>query len=255
MDWIRLPIAVVSLLCSVVLAAQQATGLPAAQGVHEPAGSGARLVPARFKNGLEAAAAEIEFPDYRKDIALYINCAASLDEFGQVERHYCLDYSGSVDDRFRDRVDRFIRTTAISPAVVDGQPVPVELYFRVYFGRRGDLYAVGVLPNWGDDAEKYGVEYEAPQRYDLEPMSHACAIDGGMARITVDADGHAKGEASLIMSYGIPERYSECEHWFSRSVANGSYIPAMQDGKPVPATYVEVTGDPNWLRLKRPQGM
>jgi hypothetical protein len=254
----RLPLIVfpVVLAFSFVTTVAQEPGTESSQqGIGTAPRPAAQFVPARFANGLEAAASEIPFPDYRKDIALYINCAANLDGNGRVEGHFCLDYSGSVDDQFRQLVDQFVRKASISPALVAGERVPVEFYFRVYFGRRGDNYAVGVFPNWGDDAEKYGPEYEAPQRYDREPMSSACAIEGGLARINVDADGQASGEASLIMSYGIPGRYSECEKWFSQSVANGSYVPAMHGGKPVTATYVEMTGNSNWLRLKRPEGM
>jgi hypothetical protein len=234
--------------------AQQASKAPAEQGVGN-GGSQTGPVPARFVDGLEAAAATIPFPDYRKDIALFINCAAQLDETGAVISHFCLDYSGSADDRFRQLVDRFVGGASFSPAKVNGEPLPVVFYFRVYFGRRGEEYAVGVFPNWGDDAERYGLNYEAPQRYDLQPMSDACSIEGGLARILVGADGRASGEAGLVMSYGVPERYSECESWFADSVAAGRYIPAMLDGEPVPATYVEMTGDTEWLRLKRPKGM
>lgn len=249
MRLIPLAIPVVLAISSALLAEQE----PDARSPH-PTFEKA-TVPARFARGLEAAAAGIPFPDYRKDLALYINCAARLDESGRLESHFCLDYSGSADDQFRGLVDRFIREASISPALVEGVPVPVEMYFRVYFGRRGDMYAVGIFPNWGDDVDDYGPEYEAPQRYDREPMSSACAIDGGMARIKVGADGRAIGDASLIMSYGIPGRYSDCEIWFSQSVASGSYIPGMHEGRPVATTYVEMTGDPDWLRLKRPDGL
>lgn len=217
-------------------------------------GSVSRLEPARFANGLEAAAAEIPFPDFRKDIALFINCAANLDDSGRVTSHFCLDYRGGIDDRFRELVDGFIGSTSITPAIVDGKRVAVELYFRVFFARRGDNFAVGVYPNWGDDADRYGPEYESPQRYGREPVSRVCTADGGMTRVNVGADGQASGDVSLIMSYGIPQHYSDCENWFLDAVANGRYIPAMRDGKTVDATYVELNGNTDWLILKRPDG-
>ena len=54
--------------------------------------AGQRYVPAAFANGLDAAAAEIPFPKYKKDFSLNINCAARVSEAGQVESYFCLDY-------------------------------------------------------------------------------------------------------------------------------------------------------------------
>jgi hypothetical protein len=217
--------------------------------------AGPRFVPARFTNGLDAAAGEISFPDYKKDLSLFINCAAQVSAEGKVEQYFCLDYQGGTDTKFRRVTKRFIETTSISPAVVDGEPVPVEFYFRVFFGRQGKLYAVGVFPNWGDDAGKYGAEYEAPQRYNQEPPGPVCGAVGGISKVRVNEDGEADGDVDLVMSYGIPEHYSTCENWFIQTVSEGSYIPALHDGKTVAATYVELGGDPEWFTLKPPDAM
>lgn len=214
-----------------------------------------RFVPARFANGLEAAAAEIKFPNFKKDLSLYISCAAKLNTAGEVKDYFCLDYYGGQDAKFRKAAKKFIESTAITPAVVDGKPVPVEFYFRVFFGQQGDQYAVGVFPNWGDDADKYDMEYEAPQRYNQEPLHPACLSDGGMSKVLVGADGKASGDVDLIMSYGVPKHYSVCENWFSQTVLHGQYIPAQHEGKSVPATYVEFGGDISWFTLKTPEGL
>jgi len=214
-----------------------------------------RYVPAGFAKGLEAAAAEIEFPKYKKDLSLNINCAANVSATGDVESYFCLDYIGGTDTKFRKAAEKFIASTSISPAVVDGQAVPVRFYFRVFFGRRGELYAVGVYPNWSDDAEKFGHEYQAPQRYNTDPSGPNCRAVGGMTKISVDVDGKATGEHSLVMSYGVPGKYGTCENWFVQMLKHGSYIPAHHEGKPVVATYVEMGGDPEWFTLKEPEGL
>lgn len=214
-----------------------------------------RYVPAGFAKGLEAAAAEIEFPRYKKDLSLNINCAANVSTTGDVESYFCLDYLGGTDTKFRKAAEKFIESTSISPAAVDGQPVPVRFYFRVFFGRRGELYAIGVYPNWSDDAEKYGHEYQAPQRYNMDPLGPNCRSVGGITKVMVDADGNVAGEPSLVMSYGVPEKYGTCEKWFMQMLIRGSYIPAHHEGKPVAATYVEMGGDPEWFTLKEPAGL
>ena len=96
----------------------------ASQAVAEEGGSTAEQssVPARFAGGLDAASAKIRFPDYERDVTVYINCAASLNALGEVERYFCLDYYGVADTRFRERAEEFIETVEISPALVNGEP-------------------------------------------------------------------------------------------------------------------------------------
>jgi len=214
-----------------------------------------RYVPARFANGTNAAADEIQFPKYKKDLSLNINCGARVSATGEVESYFCLEYSGGTDNKFRKAAEKFIQSTSISPAEVDGVLVPVNFYFRVFFGRQGELYAVGVFPNWADDVDKYGQEYQAPQRYNVDTLGPNCRSVGGLSKVLVGADGIATGDVSLVMSYGVPEHYGTCENWFVQTLADGRYIPAHHEGKPVAATVVEMGGDPEWFTLKAPAGL
>lgn len=220
-------------------------------GASQPGGA----VPARFAGGLDAASEQIRFPDYQRDVNVYINCAARLSAAAEVERYFCLDYYGVADTKFREAAEDFIRRVELTPALVNGEPKPVEIYFRVYFGRRGDLYAAGVFPNWGDDAETYGLEYEAPQRYNEDPPPPKCGSVGGISRVKVSEDGQAVGDVDLAMSYGEVKHYGTCENWMTQVVREGRYIPAHHEGKPVAATYVELGGDPAWITLAKPEGL
>lgn len=213
------------------------------------------VVPARFAGGLDAASEKIRFPDYKRDVTIYINCGARVGANGEVQRYFCLDYYGVADTRFRDAAEAFIERAELTPAMVNGEPKSVEIYFRVFFGRRGDMYAAGVFPNWGDDAEKYGPEYEAPQRYNEDPSAPKCGSVGGLSRVQVGEDGRPDGDVSLIMSYGEIEHYGTCENWMMQVVREGRYIPAHHEGKPVVATYVELGGSPEWFTLKEPEGL
>jgi len=224
----------------------------AVESENDPAGG---YVPARFANGIDAAAAEIQFPKYKKDLSLNINCGAEVSATGEVESYYCLDYYGGTDNKFRRIAEKFIRTTSITPASVNGAPVPVNFHFRVYFGRKGDQYAVGVFPNWADDVDRYGQEYEAPQRYNEDASGPNCSSVGGISKVVVGVDGAATDDVDLMMSYGILEHYGTCENLFTQRVSDGRYIPALHEGKPVSATYVEVGGDPEWFTLKAPEGL
>ena len=110
-------------------------------------------------------------------------------------------------------------------------------------------------PNGGDDADRFGVEYEGPQRYSEDTPPPNCGSVGGIARVAVGADGRATGEVDLVMSNGTPEHLGTCETWMVRVVREGRYIPAHFEGKPVAATYVELRGRPQWLTRKEPEGL
>lgn len=213
------------------------------------------LVPARFAGGLDAASAKIRFPNYKRDVSVFINCAATVSNAGEVERYFCLDYYGIRDTKFRQAAEAFIESAELTPAFVDGEPRSVEIYFRVFFARKGNLYAAAVFPNWGDDIENYGQEYEAPQRYDEDPTPPKCGSVAGLSRVRVGEDGRATGDVDLAMSYGVPEHYGTCENWMTQIVREGRYIPAHHEGKPVAATYVELGGNPEWFTLKEPEGL
>lgn len=213
------------------------------------------FVPARFVGGLDAASEKIRFPDHKRDVSIYVNCAATVSATGEVERFYCLDYYGVADTKFRQAAEEFIAGAELSPALVNGEPRAVEMYFRIFFGRQGELYAAGVFPNWGDDVARYGLEYEAPQRYNEDPPPPKCGSVAGMSRVEVGTEGRAAGDVDLMMSYGRPEHYGTCENWMTGLVRDGSYIPAHHEGKPVAATYVELGGNPEWFTLKAPDGL
>jgi hypothetical protein len=215
----------------------------------------AEFVPARFAGGLDAASEKIRFPDYKRDVTVYINCAASVSATGEVERYFCLDYYGVADTKFRVAAEDFISAAVFTPALVNGEPKPVEIYFRVFFGRKGELYAAGVFPNWGDDADTLGLEYEAPQRYNEDPPAPKCGSVAGISRVEVNAKGEPTGAVDLVMSYGPVEHYSVCETWMTDVVRNGRYIPAYREGEPVAATYVELAGNPEWFTLVKPDGL
>ena len=213
------------------------------------------FVPARFAAGLDEASMQIEFPRHKRDLSFYINCAARLSSTGELEGYFCLDYRGGSDTKFRKSIDAFMEIVEFTPAVVDGTAVPVEFYFRVFFGRLGDQFAAGVFPNWGDDAETYGLDYEAPQRINAREHIRNCDPTAGIARVRVTPDGKATGDVKLMMSYGEIKSYSLCENHYVDGVSNGVYIPALHEGKPVEATYVELNGDPTWFSIRKPEGL
>ena len=107
----------------------------------------------------------------------------------------------------------------------------------------------------GATTDKYGMEYEAPQRYNEDPPPPNCGTVAGISRVEVGDDGRAVGDVDLVMSYGAAESMGTCESWMTRIVREGRYIPAHFEGKPVAATYVELRGDSEWFTLKEPEGL
>lgn len=229
------------------------TGTGAQESSEADAQEPALYVPARFAEGTERAASQIEYPIHKGDIAFFMNCGVALSATGEVKERFCLDFYGSQDARFQRAARKFLRKAKFEPASVNGSVVPVRFYFRIFFGKQGTNYAVGVYPNWGDDTEKYGLDYVAPQQYEQPRFPTACRDTGGLLKILVDAEGRAVGETEMLMTTFGQLRPSDCDRWYMDMAKNGKYIPAMHEGKPVSAIHVGIWGDPDWISLEMPQ--
>lgn len=214
----------------------------------------AEYVPARFEGGAEQAAATIEYPMHKGDVTVFLNCGVRVTAAGHAENAFCIDYYGTEDTRFQRAARKYLGRASFEPARVNGVAVPVNFFFRVFFGKQGDNHAVGLYPNWGDDTDRLGFEYFAPQLYEPPKAPSACMSAGGIFKVTVDETGKATGDVEMIRATAEQVRESDCDRWYTDTAKNGRYIPAMHEGKPVSATYTAVWGDPVWISLKRPEG-
>lgn len=200
-----------------------------------------KYVPARLPASFEDAAGHLEFPTRSDGGEYYLFCHAWIYSNGRVGSANCLDYDDFDVDRLRNAVNKLMGKTSLSPAIVEGKPEEVELYYRLQFNEPD---RVRVYPNWGHDEDDYGKAYEAPQRYDfLNSYPQGCISFGAVSLTPIDEFGRVAGEPEFAPGVRPRGRTSRCIRNIRKRLINGKYIPAHLDGHPVPGTHVEIWQD------------
>jgi len=216
--------------------------------------------PARLVVGENSLEKSIDFPNVPGDLAVIVYCEAQVSSQGRLERNFCFR-SENVDQAFRDAIDTTAESAKSTPAVVSGKPYRVRLWYRVAFVRKDDRSIVRVYPNWGRDFDKYGNDYEGPQRTTRQTKPRACstrrtfevsAIDSFrfgfedpsiilIASLSIDADGKPASDVVFESAGNIES--SKCRSSLADSLKNAEYIPGHHNGISVETTYVLPVGD------------
>ena len=199
---------------------------------------------ARFAQGDQHLQHIIKFPAGEGDLVVIIYCIADVLRSGGIRENWCLPSSN--DERtYRKAVEVAAKHADVKPALVDGVPHAVYLYYRVVFVRDGDNSMIGVYPNWGNDLDRYGIDYQAPQRYTPTIYPSDCTVLGAeysvLATMLIDSGGKVSGDVSFD---------PEPVHWKRRLCTrkirsiheSARYLPGRQDGKVIEASYVEAWG-------------
>ncbi len=195
---------------------------------------------ARFVAGDDSLQKLIEFPVVDDDIAVVVFCLARVRRSGDIVRNHCFP-SENVDRSFRDAIDTAVKSARASPATVDSKARSVRIYYRVIFFQKDGATEVAVYSNWGVDVDKYGLSYEAPQRYTDASFPITCSsidIESGHVAMVIGTDGTVKGDVALELGDG--NDVNRCETSIKNTYRNFKYIPGHQDGQPIEATFVEV---------------
>lgn len=195
--------------------------------------------PAGFADTDKPLPTLIQFPGAKKDVDVQMRCDTVVTDTGALTRIVCygpdrrkMSYKNAIYDVIRD--------VEFVPATINGEAKTVIMQFSLHFVRKDGDEHIYLYPNHGHDADRYGTDYTGVQRYDWgQWSSHECRghhrryLVG--TRATIGADGSylnhklTKGKQSL----------GPCEADINQHVISGSYIPAMKDGVPVEAEFVE----------------
>jgi len=214
---------------------------------------------AQLVSGEDSMEKQIVFPNVPGDLAVVIYCRALVSSHGQLERNFCFR-SESADQVFRDAIDTAAKSAKSTPAVVSGKPHNVSLWYRVAFVRKDDRSIVRVYPNWGRDLDKYGNDYDGPQRTTRLQLPRSCSTRGVfevgaidsfgfgfeepsmflIASLSIDADGKPAGEVVFESAGNLED--SRCRSSISDRLKNAEYIPGHHNGHPVETTYVLPVG-------------
>lgn len=216
--------------------------------------------PARFAEGGESLENLIAFPDVPGDVGADVYCRAVISTDGEMKQNFCFR-SANVDQAFRDSIDDAARSARLSPAVVSGEPHRVIFSYRVVFVRADDRSLIRVFPNWARDTDKYGNEYDGPQRLSRLMRPRTCITRGVVsmnsteslrasfdepsvsliATLTIDASGEPMDDVAFESASNVDD--ASCRSSVTDRLADADYISGHHNGEPVDATFVQTIGD------------
>ena len=218
-------------------------------GVFSLAASGvvqAQKQPARVGSGEDSLGSRIEFPELKGDATAIVRCAAQVEDGGDMEKNGCYNESPS-DQLFIPAINDAARKARMQPASVDGRGLEIYFQYRVKFEKKGDATTVTVLENPGvtENVEAYGEDHVSAQRaigeerWQQECPSRAQYLVWLRAHVAPDG---IVSNASLAHGGGITPT-PRCQQAILETVENSIFFPALDDGQPVPSTYVEPFGN------------
>lgn len=194
----------------------------------------ATMTPANFIDSPRSLQNRIQFPKLDDDLAVTVACAARLDQLGEFVNNYCWRTS-EVNYGFLNVIKRAARDAKIAPAKIDGVSASVWFQYSVDFRKVGTNEMISVYPNWGFNRDFYGTEYTAPQLHRAVPDSMNCNRNQSFnVSMLIDSDGSIHDPEVI---HGEPT--NECRKQFMLWIENAKFIPAHNNGKPVPARYVD----------------
>lgn len=209
-------------------------------------GALAERQPAQFGTGEESLPSLIEFPELKGDTTEILRCAALVEEDGNMEMNGCYA-DDPADQLFIESIVEAAEDATVKPAVADGAEKEIYLQYRVEFAKKGEDETINVYPNPGvqENIDAYGQDHVAAQRavgdeewQDICPENAAYLL---WLKAHVAPDGR---QSSLSLTHGGGINPTErCRQAILDTVTNSIFFPALDDGEPVPSTYMEPFGN------------
>jgi hypothetical protein len=176
--------------------------------------------------------------DYDLSEELIVRCGTRLEVDGSVRVLMCEaePERGRNSRKALRTVQRLVKDLTLEPARVDGIETQVWYNFAVVISP-GDEETL-IVNNHLYSQEKLGRDYSAPQRYDYPAWRGCIGMPGD--GIHVRAEISSSGEVLDVDSIGGRQGYASCVTRASMNVRNSKFIPAVSNGVPVKALFVEL---------------
>lgn len=204
-----------------------------------PALAGPAATPARLREGPDSIESLLRLPEGLEQGRYIIQCEALVRENGNTRKFICY----SAHEEWRPIVLAVAaagRKAKFIPATRDGAPAQVYmlLMVRIDVTDRGPL--VLALPNNGVEAQRYGLFYIAPQRFNEFGWGYK---DVGMevGRVLIWQKMHID-EHGNVSQYVLMNASDTAPYFVERievGVRRMKFMPGLYEGKPVPMYYVE----------------
>ena len=206
--------------------------------------------PARFAFKGGDLIKRIEIPKQGLNVTLY--CRADISASGQISRTKCYDADGDNDIELQTQTA--LTQLAFTPALVNGEAVPVRVSFRVAYTSNDSQSNATLIPNLGTMQSRYGRDYIAPQeRLDVTDWYRHYNQNSWLNGEDFLAEGPLARVAATVSENGKPTmvRTIEADRAFRRdadavkfAVKQSRFIPGFVGDKPVPMGYLAVVNYP-----------
>ena len=187
----------------------------------------------------------IPFPEIKGNVTVMLKCFSQLEASGKMKNTACL-MNDQFDAPFAAAVAQAAKKARMTPASINGKDVMVYVQFRTEFVAEGDERKIKVIlnPGYPENVDAYGEDHVAAQRLltgKAEPWQKVCpqrAAYAVWAKAYVGEDGHS--DAPSIEHAGGVVPTAACQEAIKAQILESRYIPAIDDGFPVPSTFVEI---------------
>lgn len=218
--------------------------LLAIPAVAAAANTPADLTVVEEKDGLPA---RIVFPEVTGKVSLMLSCFSQVQTNGRMKETGCYT-KDQYDSPYAQAVLKAAKKARMTPAMVDGKAKKVYVQFRVEFIAEGEQRDVHLYlnPGYEENVAAYGYDHVGGQRVlaGKEAWQDVCPQRAKFAvwvRLFLGEDGQTQSPSVVHASGILPTQ--TCQEALKRSVLSAQYIPAYDEGMPVPSTYVEIFGN------------
>lgn len=201
--------------------------------------SAAVTTPARLTDGPDSIESQLRLPKDLLPGRYVIHCEGSIRKNGRVDIFLC--YTNDKPNRaLVNSVVRAARRARFVPATRDGRTAAVYMVVMVRIDITDQGPLVLAVPNNGVDAERYGLLYSAPQRFNefIWNASAPTHLENGILlwqKIRVDEYGR-------VLEYEVTNPSGVAQYFVTRieqQIERMEFMPGYFEGKPVPMLYVE----------------
>jgi hypothetical protein len=202
--------------------------------------------PANFDDTENSLLAELNFPAIKGNASALINCSGIIKKNRKIDHIVCYKNQAG-DEIYIQEIYRASKKSRFNPAKINSKVVEVFIQFRILFKQEKDNSSVKLLSNAGyeENVNAYGMSYIGAQRViGNESWQNNCPKYNRyrvLSKAHVDITG-AASNANITPLNGI-DINKKCNISINSSINSSRYIPAHNNSKPVPSTYIELFGN------------
>lgn len=195
--------------------------------------------PARLTDGPDSIESQLLLPKDLPPSRYVVHCEGSIRKNGRVDIFLC--YTNDKPNRpLVNAVVRAAHRAKFVPATRDGKNAAVYMVVMVRIDITDQGALVLAVPNNGVDAQRYGLFYSAPQRFNEFTWNSGgltSRAPGILVWQKIRVDEHGK-----VLEYEVTNPSGVAQFFITRiehQIERMDFMPGYFEGKPVPMLYVE----------------